>query len=167
MDCIINEYFSMKEQIEQISEKDRLLLGLFSNDKMVVAESHKQLVELEVKEATTPLLEKIEEDKPIVEFGTQILKSKDNILIRELAKIISDEVVKIGQNRLYDKLREWKMIMKSSTEPYQTYIENGYFQLEEKTINTPYGNKITKTTKCTPKGQVAIVEKFRKEMVSK
>ena len=59
------------------------------------------------------------------------------------------------------------MIMKSSTEPYQTYIENGYFQLEEKTINTPYGNKITKTTKCTPKGQVAIVEKFRKEMVSK
>ena len=158
-------FINCEKQLKEISQKAQLLEKIYNGGQDGILAS-KQLTELEVKEATKELTEKIENDKPLVEFSNQVLKSKDNILIRELAKIISDEVVKIGQNRLYDKLREWKMIMKSSTEPYQTYIENGYFQLEEKSINTPYGTKITKTTKCTPKGQVAIVEKFRKEMVS-
>ena len=56
------------------------------------------------------------------------------------------------------------MIMKNSTEPYQAYVENGYFILEEKSVRTTYGTKLAKTTKITPKGQIAIVEKFRKEV---
>ena len=92
-----------------------------------------------------------------------ILKSKDNILVRELAKIISDEVVKIGQNRLYDKLREWNYIMKGKTEPYQSAIDKGYFVVKESKVETPYGVKLTKTTLVTPLGQIKIVEKFRRE----
>ena len=57
-----------------------------------------------------------------------MLKSTENILIRELYKIISNEVINIGQNRLYDKLRECKIIMKKPlTEPYQSYIDRGCF----------------------------------------
>lgn len=167
MDSLINDYFSMKEIIEQISEKDRLLLGLFSNDKMVVAESHKQLVQIEVSEAVKPLEEKIKNDKPLVEFGNQVLKSADNILVRELSKLAFEQGMNIGEKKLYKQLREWKYIMQGCTEPYQSSINQGLFLVEEKSINTPYGVKLTKTTKVTPKGQVFIIEKLRKEMVSK
>lgn len=163
MDKLIDEYFTMREIInsdEQLKKElaYKLLLGGIDS-----IEAHKKLTEIEVKNATQPLLNKIEEDKPLVQFTNKVLKSKDNILIRELAKIVSDEVYKIGQNRLYDKLRELGMIFKNSTEPYQKFVDNGVFVVEEKTINTPYGVKITKTTKVTPLGQVKIIEKLRKD----
>jgi len=161
------EYFVMRQIIETISEKDRLLLGLFSNDKMVVAESHKQLVQIEVNEAVTPLKLEIEVNKPLVEFGNQVLKSADNILVRELSKLAFEQGMNIGEKKLYKKLREWKYIMQNSTEPYQSSVNQGLFLVEEKSINTPYGVKLTKTTKVTPKGQVFIIEKLRKEMISK
>lgn len=158
------QYFIQCErQLKEIDNRANLLLSIYNGGQEGILAS-KQLTEIEVKEATAPLMLKIEEDKPLVDFSNQILKSSDNILIRELAKIISDEVIVIGQNRLYEKLREFKMIMKNSTEPYQAYVENGYFILEEKSVRTTYGTKLTKTTKITPKGQIAIVEKFRKEV---
>lgn len=158
------QYFiQCEKQLKEIDNKANLLLSIYNGGQEGILAS-KKLTEIEVKEATAPLMLKIEEDKPLVDFSNQILKSSDNILIRELAKIISDEVIAIGQNRLYEKLREFKMIMKNSTEPYQSYVENGYFILEEKSVRTTYGTKLTKTTKITPKGQIAIVEKFRKEV---
>lgn len=160
-----NYFIACENKLKEVNLKGNLLLAIYNGGQDAVVAS-KKLTEIEVKEATQPLLQKIENDKPLVEFGEQILKSNDNILIRELAKIISDEVRTIGQNRLYEKLRDWGYIMKNKTEPYQKYIDNGYFVLEEKTINTPYGRKITKTCKVTPKGQIAIVEKFRKELNS-
>ena len=160
------QYFIQCErQLKEIDNRANLLLSIYNGGQEGILAS-KMLTEIEVKEATAPLMLKIEEDKPLVDFSNQILKSSDNILIRELAKIISDEVIVIGQNRLYEKLREFKMIMKNSTEPYQAYVENGYFILEEKSVRTTYGTKLTKTTKITPKGQIAIVEKFRKEVAS-
>lgn len=155
-------FIACENKLKEIDLKANLLLSIYNGGQEGILAS-KQLAEIEVKEATQPLLQKIEDDKPLVEFSEQVLKSNDNILIRELAKIISDEVVTIGQNRLYDKLRDWGFIMKNKTEPYEKYIDNGYFVLEEKTVNTPYGRKITKTSKVTPRGQIAIVEKFRKE----
>lgn len=156
-------FIQCEKQLKEIDNKANLLLAIYNGGQSGILAS-KKLTEIEVKEATAPLILKIEEDKPLVDFSNQILKSSDNILIRELAKIISDEVLTIGQNRLYDKLREWKMIFKNSTEPYQAYVENGYFVVEEKSIRTTYGTKLTKTTKVTPRGQIAIVEKFRKEV---
>lgn len=106
----------------------------------------------------------IEEQKPLVTFAETCLKSNDNILMRELSKVANDEGINIGQNRLYDKLREWKLIMsKPSTEPYQYGMDRNWFVVEEKNINTPYGVKLTRTTKVTPKGQVYIIEKLKKE----
>lgn len=106
----------------------------------------------------------IEEQKPLVTFAETCIKSNDNVLVRELSKIAKDQGMKIGQNRLYDKLREWGLIMKKpSTEPYQYAMDRDWFVVEEKNVNTPYGVKLTKTTKVTPKGQVYIIEKLKKE----
>jgi len=102
---------------------------------------------------------RLKEQEPLVLFAGTCLKSKDNILVRELAKIAKDKSIEIGEKRLYQKLREWKIIMPDSTEPYQEYIDRGYFVVEEKPVNTPYGVILSKTTKVTPKGQVYIIER--------
>lgn len=119
----------------------------------------KRLVEIETK----PLADKIEEDKPKVTFANRVIKSGDNILVRELAKIVSDEGVTIGERRLYARLREWGYICKNSTEPTQRAMNQNYFVVQVGTIKTPYGIKETKTTKVTPKGQIRIVERILEE----
>lgn len=162
MEQIVDEYFTMRSYINsEENQKKELLLQLFSDDPVIVASAHKQLVALEVK----PLQEKIEEDKPLVEFGKTVLKSNDNILVRELAKIACTEGIKIGERTLYKKLREWKLIIPASTEPYQKYINAGYFVVEEKPFVTPYGDRLAHVTKITPKGQIAIINKLKKENI--
>ena len=91
------------------------------------------------------------------------MKNGDNILVRELAKISTDEGYKIGEKRLYDRLRKWGYIFKYSTEPTQYALEREYLVVETKIIKTPYGDKQTFTTKVTPKGQIKIVERLLKE----
>lgn len=159
-DKIIDEYFSMRAILtSEENKKKELLLQLFSDDPIIVASAHKELIALEVK----PLQQKIKEDEPLVAFGKTVLKSNDNILIRELAKIACSEGIQIGERKLYAKLREWKMLIPASTEPYQKYVNNGYFVVEEKPFTTPYGDRLAHTTKVTPKGQIAIIHKLKKE----
>ena len=142
-----------------VDRKQELQLKLFSNDPLEVVEAHKELVAME----TAPLIAKIEEDKPKVTFADRVLKSKDNILVRQVAKIASDEGFTIGERKLYNKLREWNYICKNSTEPTQYSMDRGYFVVKLGTIDTPYGIKETRTTLVTPKGTVRIVERLLKE----
>ena len=162
---IIEYINALEEKISNtLTKKQELQLQLFSDDSMEVVNAHKQLVQMEVEEATQPLLTQIEEDKPKVTFANRVLKSKDNILVRQLAKIASDEGYIIGERRLYNKLREWGYICKNSTEPTQRAMNSKYFIVKLGTINTPYGIKETKTTLVTPAGQIHIVEKLMKEL---
>lgn len=103
------------------------------------------------------------EQKPMVTFAERCLKSKDSILVRQLAKIITNEGYKIGQNKLYDKLREWGLILKGSTEPSQTAMNKGYFEVIQRPVETAYGEMLSRTSKVTPKGQVYIVERLVSE----
>ena len=165
-DELMDEYFAMREVINSDEQlKANLLLQIYNGGQEGILAS-KQLTELEVKEATKPLLDKIEEDKPLVAFADRVLKDGDNILVRELAKVASDQGYKIGEKKLYKKLREWGYIFKDGTEPKQKYIDNGYFVVESRIVNTPYGSKQVFTTKVTPKGQVHIVERLIAENVA-
>ena len=154
-------FIECEKQLKETQNKAQLLLAIYNGGQEGVLAS-KQLTEIEVREATKPLLDKIEEDKPLVNFSNTVLKSSDNILVRELSKLAFDEGIKIGEKKLYNKLREWKYIMKDSTEPYQSAMNQGLFVVEEKPINTAYGTKLSRTTKVTPKGQVFIIEKLKK-----
>ena len=117
---------------------------------------------MEIKEATTPLLAKIEEDKPLVDYAETIIQSSDSIDIGTFAKVVKDENIPLGRNKLFDWLRINKMLMKNNV-PYQRYIDNKYFEVIEYTYNTPYGEKIGFKTLITGVGQVKIVEKLKKE----
>lgn len=97
-------------------------------------------------------------------FIHQIASSENSLLVREVAKIASKDGIVIGQNKLYDKLREWGLIFKDSTEPIQKYIDCGYFEVVEGAKDTSKGVHAFKTTRVTGKGQVYIINRLIKEL---
>ena len=160
------EYFTMRQIIKSDEQlKAMYLLKAVESNGEESAIAIKNYTDLRIKEETKPLLDTIETQRPMVDFTNTVLKSKENILVRQLAKIITTEFnVNMGEKKLYKQLREWKMIFPNSTEPYQKYIDDGIFKVEEKPVETAYKTILTKTTKVTPIGQVKIVEKFRREI---
>lgn len=104
------------------------------------------------------LAEKIEADKPKVLFAETCQSSSESILIRELAKVCSKNK-KIGQNNLFRELRKWGLL-NSHNEPYQAYIERGYFEVIQRPIVTSEGTLLKFTTKVLPKGQAYIMSRL-------
>lgn len=119
------------------------------------------------KEKVIVLEQKIEEDKPKVLFANAVETSETTILIGELAKIITQNGYKIGQNSLFAWLRNNGYLIKRRGSdwnmPTQRAMELRLFEIRERTVNNPDGSvKITKTPKVTGKGQVYFTNKFLK-----
>lgn len=113
---------------------------------------------------------KLEEAKPKIVFADAVSASKTSILIGDLAKIIRQNGVEIGQKRLFDWLRKNGYLMKNGTSknlPTQRSMEHGLFEVKEHVVVTPSGeNKITRTTKVTPKGQIYFINKLLAENIA-
>lgn len=107
---------------------------------------------------------KIEADKPKTIFADAVATSHTSILIGDLAKLICQNGYKIGQNRLFDWLRDKGYLMKYGTSrnmPQQKYVEQGLFEVKESNLQNPDGSvRITRTTNVTGKGQIYFVNKF-------
>jgi len=105
-----------------------------------------------------------EADKPKVLFADSVSASHTSILVGDLAKIIKQNGVDVGQNRLFEMLRGQGYLMKEGSSrnmPTQRAMESKLFEVKESSINNPDGSiRITKTTKVTGKGQVYFVNKF-------
>lgn len=108
----------------------------------------------------------IEADKPKTIFADAVATSKTSILVGDLAKLICQNGVKIGQKRSFEWLRNNGYLIKSGTSrnmPIQRYVEMGLFEVKESSLQNPDGSvRVTKTTKITGKGQVYFVNKFLK-----
>ncbi|MEC0140769.1 phage antirepressor KilAC domain-containing protein [Paenibacillus macerans] len=114
------------------------------------------------------LTQKIEADRPKVLFADAVATSKTNILVGELAKILKQNGVEIGQNRLFAWLREnGYLISRRGTDynmPTQRSMELGLFEIKETSISHSDGHvTINKTPKVTGKGQVYFINKFKSE----
>ena len=111
--------------------------------------------------------QKIEQDKPKTIFADAVSASKTSILIGDLAKLICQNGIQIGQKRLFSWLRENNYLIKSGSSrnmPQQRYLEQGLFGVKESTYVDGNGcNVTTKTTVVTGKGQVYFVNKFIKK----
>lgn len=107
---------------------------------------------------------KIEADKPKTIFADAVSTSHTSILVGDLAKLICQNGVQIGQKRLFEWLRQNGYLIKSGSSknmPMQRYVEQGLFEVKESNVQNPDGSvRITKTTKVTGKGQVYFVNKF-------
>ena len=116
------------------------------------------------------LAEQLEQQKPKVLFAESVETSKNSVLINELAKILKQNGVEIGQNRLFKRLRNDGYLIKQKGEnwnlPTQKSMELGLFEVKKTVINKPGGTPITRpTTKVTGKGQIYFVNKFLKEVM--
>ncbi|MFQ4693720.1 phage antirepressor Ant [Clostridioides difficile] len=97
-------------------------------------------------------------------FINQIASSKNSLLVREVAKVISkSNGIIIGEKRLYEKLRVWGLVFKNSTEPKQFAVEKGYLETVEGTRETSTGVFTYRTTRVTGKGQEYILKRLLKE----
>ena len=177
----VERFNQMEEQIKnnkpQISEKDKLLLNLFSDDPMVVSASHKKLVALEVEEATTPLLETIEKQAPKVDKFEQFLETDGTYTFTSVAKIISTKVSEDGLNlpsisvqKLTKLLRDNDILSKNkqggsyTNAPRAGYEE--YFNVTPVTHNQ-YGGELSTPkiqTKVKPCGIEFIYDLYKKNI---
>ena len=118
----------------------------------------------EEKEARLEAEKKIEEQKPKVIFADAVSASKSSILIGDLAKLIRQNGVEVGQKRLFEWLRQNGWLMKSGNSknmPTQRGMEMKLFEVKEGSYVDSNGvNVVTKTTKVTGKGQQYFVNVF-------
>ena len=138
--------------ITNLSRKELALM-------VIEAEEEKERLALENKQQAAV----IEEQRPKAVFADAIVGSKSSCLIGELAKIISQNGYKIGQNRLFAWLRE-KHFLGTSGEyyniPNQKYIEQGLFEIKKTTHSENGVMKTTSTPKVLPKGQMYFINIF-------
>lgn len=106
----------------------------------------------------------LEAAKPKALFADAVASSSTSILVRYLAKVLHQNGIKIGQNRMFGWLREHGYLIKSGSDknmPTQKAMELKLFRIKEGTYIDSNGNNVTtKTPKITGKGQIYFVNKF-------
>ena len=99
--------------------------------------------------------------RPAQIFADAVSASDSSMLVRDVAKMIRQNGVSIGEKRFYKWLREHGYICQNSTTPTQKAMELGLFEIVVRTVERGNGLPIeTKTTKVTGKGQEYFVNKF-------
>lgn len=129
--------------------------------------SRNQLIAQALIEAQAVIEEKdqrIKEMRPKEIFSDAVATSKTSILIGELAKLLKQNGIEIGQKRLFAWMRNNGYLMKSGSSknmPTQKAMQLGLFEIKEGSyINGNGDNITTKTTKVTGKGQIYFINKF-------
>lgn len=119
------------------------------------------------REQRKTLEQKVEQDKPKVLFSDAVSTAHNSILIGDLAKLIRQNGVEVGQKRLFEMLRQDGYLISrgaSRNMPSQRSMEMGLMEIKESTVASPDGHiRVTKTTKITGKGQVYFINRYLKK----
>lgn len=108
----------------------------------------------------------IETMKPKALFADAVSGSDTSILIRDLAKLLKQNGVDIGEKRLFKKLRDDGYLIKigeSKNTPTQKAMEMKLFEIKESIIIVDGKSRVVKTTKVTGKGQTYFINRFLEE----
>ena len=102
---------------------------------------------------------------PKVLFADSVAVSNNSILVNELAKLIKQNGIDIGQNKLFEWLRNEGYLIKKKGElwntPSQYAMERDWFEVKVRVVNNPDGSvRTTRTTKVTGKGQLYFVNRL-------
>lgn len=109
--------------------------------------------------------QKIEADAPKVLFADSVAASKSEILVGELAKILKQNGIDMGQNRLFERLRkDGYLINRKGTDwnmPTQRSMDLGVMRIKETSVTHADGHvTVSKTPKVTGKGQVYFINRY-------
>lgn len=144
--------------------------------KAQVIEAEKKAAQLDaVNKGLTRQVEGLERSnahlRPGATFAKAVETSEHSILVGELARIIKQNGVEIGQNRLFSWLRDNGYLCKKGemyNQPTQKALGMGLFEIKKTVITKPNGNSlVTTTTKVTGKGQIYFVNKFLFDTINK
>lgn len=150
--------YMTQETLEKALTSPDFLIQLATNlkeekQKRIEAEQKAELAEQTIKS-----------NAPKVLFADAVSTSQRSCLVAELAKILQQNGVNIGQNRLFAWMRENGYLCSKGqyyNQPTQKAMDLGLFELKQTTINKPDGSiLVSTTTKVTGKGQVYFVNKF-------
>jgi anti-repressor protein len=112
-------------------------------------------------------LQTIQELAPAAEFGNAVSNNAGGILVRDYVKILENDGIKIGQDKLFSWLHLNGYIYrqkgyKPQWIPYKQYVEQGLFRVKETPISNPeHGDWISITIRVTGKGQKYFYEKLK------
>ena len=150
--------YMTNETLEKALTSPDFLIQLATNLK----EEKQKRIEAEQKAEVAK--QKIQQDAPKVLFADAVSTSQRSCLVAELAKILQQNGVNIGQNRLFNWMRENGYLCQKGdyyNQPTQKAMKLGLFELKKTSITKPDGSVlVTTTTKVTGKGQIYFVEKF-------
>jgi len=155
----INEFNRMKQQLslQQFNIPQTLHEALFLASKV-------EAERVKLAEQNLQLVEKIEQDKPLVVFAESVQVSQDSILVRDMAKLLKQNGIETGETRFFEYLRDNGYLIKSGTDynmPTQRSMNLGIMEVKTGTRNGSNGvTRITRTPKITGKGQVYFINKF-------
>lgn len=154
----IKAFNKMEETIKNggfnVPKSFREALLLAAEQQEVIENQQKQIEEKNAK---------IEADKPKVLFSEAVSDSNKSILVRELAKLITQNGYQIGEKQLYERLRKAGYLCSSGesyNQPTQTYMNMGLFHLKKTSVICDGESKVYTVTKVTPKGQIYFINKF-------
>ena len=132
------------------------------NDPDTIIKLATTLKEERLKNAELEAINKAMQPKAL--FADSVVASDRSCLVSELAKILKQNDVDMGQNRLFEWLRQNGYLCSKGeyyNQPTQKSMELGLFEMKKTTINKPDGSVlISTTTKITGKGQIYFVNKF-------
>lgn len=147
------------ETIEQVLTDPDTIIKIATNLKL---EQQKRLA---AEQAVIEANQIIEAQQPKVHFADSVSASDTSILIRELAKLLKQSGVDIGEKRLFVWLRQNGYLIKRLGSDYnlptQKSMDLGLFEIKESTVTRSDGVKITRTSKVTGKGQVYFINKLK------
>ena len=150
--------YMTQETLEKALTSPDFLIQLATNLK----EEKQKRIEAEQKAEIAE--QTIKTNAPKVLFADAVSTSQRSCLVAELAKILQQNGVNIGQNRLFAWMRENGYLCQKGqyyNQPTQKAMDLGLFEIKQTSITKPDGTVlVTTTTKVTGKGQVYFVDKF-------
>lgn len=160
-----------KKEVKKILKSIRMN-GMYATDKLLdnpdlAIQAFTKLKEEREKRKALEI--KIEEQKPKVIFAEAVETSKTSILIGDLAKLIKQNGVDIGQKRMFIWLRDNGYLIKRQGSDYnmptQKAMERGLFEIKETAVTHSDGHiTVNKTPKVTGKGQIYFINKFKNKV---
>ncbi|MCY7971069.1 phage antirepressor KilAC domain-containing protein [Bacillus spizizenii] len=145
--------------------------GYVANDELFIqtylpqADEHIKLLFKTTLHTMKEQSKQIETMKPKVIFAEAVESSESSVLVGELAKIIQQNGVDIGPNKLFQWLRDNGYLIRKKGEsfnlPTQRSMDMGLFEIKKRTVSNLDGSiRTTRTPKVTGKGQIYFVNKF-------
>ncbi len=153
--AFIDQFNKMEEVVKQVVQQAQPALPTTFAEALRLAAEQAEKIEEQQRQ--------IEAERPRVLFSQAVETSQDSILIGELAKLICQNGVDIGEKRLFAWLRSSGYLCQQGeryNQPTQKALEKGLFELRKVTINVGDHTKVRTTTKVTGKGQVYFVNRF-------